>query len=241
MDESLNPYSPGAGVRPAALVGRDDEIRAWQVAVERSEQLRPTRSVVLHGLRGVGKTVLLREYLNMATDRAWYGVVVEATSGSPLRDSLARALYPVMRQLTPPSAGERIRKALSTFKSFAVRVDSAGTWSFGLDVNASVGRGDSGDLTTDLGELIADLAGAAAEMDRGFAILIDEAQDLTKDELATLCALAHQASQQVWPFLIGLAGLPSLPRVLSEAKATPNACSTTSPLAGSRGPRQSWL
>ena len=219
MDRRSNPYSPGAGLRPAALVGRDDQLQDWGVALERIEDARPTRSVVLHGLRGVGKTVLLGEFHQMAQDRGWLTIMVEANTGSPFRDSLARALYPVVRELVRPKAGEKLKKALATFKTFSVRVDASGMWSFGLDVAPAPGRGNSGELETDLGELIKDLGDAAQEQNHGFAILIDEAQDLSRDELKALCAISHQAGQRNWPFLVALAGLPNLPRLLSEAKS----------------------
>ena len=219
MDERNNPYSPGAGLRPAALVGRDDELQNWRVALERLENARPARSVVLHGLRGVGKTVLLGEFHQLAQDRDWLTVIIEANTGGLFRDSLARTLYPVVRDLVRPRAGDKLKKALATFKTFSVKVDSAGMWSFGLDVAPVPGRGDSGELETDLGELIKDLAEAAQEQSRGFAILIDEAQDLTREELKALCAICHQAGQRNWPFLLALAGLPNLPRLLSEAKS----------------------
>ena len=219
MDERNNPYSPGAGLRPTALVGRDGELQDWQVALERVESARPARSVVLHGLRGVGKTVLLREFHRMAEDRKWVVVFIEANTGSPLRDTLARSLYPVVRELARPKAGDKLRKALATFKSFSVKVDSTGMWSFGLDVANAQGRGDSGELETDLAELMKDLAEAAQEQGRGLAILIDEAQDLTRDELTALCAICHQGGQRSWAFLVAIAGLPNLPRVLSEAKS----------------------
>jgi hypothetical protein len=219
MDRRNNPYSPGAGLRPVALVGRDDQLQDWSVALDRIEDARPTRSVVLHGLRGVGKTVLLGEFHQMAQDRNWLTIMVEANTGSPFRDSLARALYPVVRELVRPKAGAKLKKALATFKTFSVRVDASGVWSFGLDVAPALGRGDSGELETDLGELIKDLGEAAQEQNHGFAILIDEAQDLSRDELKALCAICHQAGQRNWPFLVALAGLPNLPRLLSEAKS----------------------
>jgi len=219
MDRRNNPYSPGAGLRPAALVGRDDQLQDWSVALERIEDARPTRSVVLHGLRGVGKTVLLGEFHQLAQDRKWLTIMVEANTGSPFRDSLARALYPVVRELVRPKAGEKLKKALATFKTFSVKLDASGMWSFGLEVAPALGRGDSGELETDLGELIKDLGDAAQEQNHGFAILIDEAQDLSRDELRALCAISHQAGQRNWPFLVALAGLPNLPRLLSEAKS----------------------
>ncbi len=219
MDRRNNPYSPGAGLRPAALVGRDDQLQDWSVALERIEDARPTRSVVLHGLRGVGKTVLLGEFHQMALDRNWLTIMVEANTGSPFRDSLARALYPVVRELVRPKAGAKLKKALATFKTFSVKVDASGMWSFGLDVAPAPGRGDSGELETDLGELIKDLGDAAQEQNHGFAILIDEAQDLSRDELRALCAICHQGGQRNWPFLVALAGLPNLPRLLSESKS----------------------
>lgn len=219
MDERNNPYSPGAGLRPAALVGRDEELQDWSVALERMEDARSARSVVLHGLRGVGKTVLLGEFHQMAEGRKWVTVMIEANTGSPFRDTLTRALYPVIRKLVRPKAGDKLKKALATFKSFSVKVDATGMWSFGLDVAPVPGRGDSGELETDLSELIKDLAEAAQEQNRGLAILIDEAQGLSRDELKALCAICHQAGQRNWPFLLALAGLPNLPRLLSEAKS----------------------
>jgi hypothetical protein len=219
MDERNNPYSPGAGLRPAALVGRDSELQDWSVALDRIENARSARSIVLHGLRGVGKTVLLGEFHQQAEDRKWVSVMIEANTGRPLREALARALYPVVRELVRPKAGDKLKKALATFKAFSVKVDATGAWSFGLDVAPAQGRGDSGELESDLSELIKDLAEAAQEQNRGLAILIDEAQDLNNDELKALCAICHQGGQRDWPFLLALAGLPNLPKLLSEAKS----------------------
>jgi len=219
MDERNNPYSPGAGLRPAAFVGRDAELQDWSVALDRIENARSARPVVLHGLRGVGKTVLLGEFHQQAEDHKWVSVMIEANTGRTLREALARALYPVVRELVRPKAGDKLKKALATFKAFSVKVDASGAWSFGLDVAPAQGRGDSGELETDLSELIKDLAEAAQEQNRGLAILIDEAQDLNNDELKALCAICHQGGQRGWPFLLALAGLPNLPKVLSEAKS----------------------
>jgi hypothetical protein len=146
--------------------------------------------------------------------------MVEAGTGQPLRTALAQALYPELTDLAKPSAGERIKKALRTFSNFTVKVDETGTWSFGLDLSDQPDAGaNTGNLELDLGQLGRDLSAAAAEGGHGLALLVDEAQDLRDDELTALCALAHQAGQRGWPLIVGLAGLPSLPRVLSEAKS----------------------
>jgi len=83
-----NPYSPGAGLRPAALVGRDSELQNWSLALQRLEKARSAKSVVLHGLRGEGRTVLLGEFDRMARERDWITVIIEANTVSPLRDTL---------------------------------------------------------------------------------------------------------------------------------------------------------
>ncbi len=220
MDELTNPYSPGAGLRPVALAGRDAELRVWTVAIQRLEGQRSARSVVLQGLRGVGKTVLLGEFQRLSTNRGWITAMVEAGAGQSLRTALAQALYPELTDLAKPSAGARIKRALSTFTNFTVKVDAEGTWSFGLDLSDQPLSGAStGNLELDLAQLGRDLSLAAAENGTGLALLIDEAQDLSHDELTALCALSHQAGQKGWPLLVALAGLPSLPRVLSEAKS----------------------
>jgi hypothetical protein len=214
-----NPYSPGAGRRPASLVGRDGELQDWSLALQRLEKAGSAKSVVLHGLRGEGRTVLLGEFHRMAEERDWITVIIQASTVSPLRDTMARALYPAVRELVRPSAGDRFTKALATFKAFSVKVDIASAWSFGLEVAAEPGRGDSGQLEADLSELIRDLSQAAQEQSRGLAILIDQAQDLTRDELKVLCAICHRSGQLRWPLLVALAGLPSLPRALSKANS----------------------
>ena len=220
MDAGRNPYSPGAGSPPAALTGRDDELEAWDVALSRAEAGRSARSPALYGLRGVGKTVLLSQYAKRAKRANWVVAQVEAIQGGDFRETLSVQLRIALARLATPTASEVFKGALRTLSSFRASVDSAGTWSLGFDLSSARGGGaDSGNLESDLATLVTDLAAAAAEDGHGIAILVDEAQDLTNDELAALCAALHRANQDAAPVLIAVAGLPSLPRVLSEAKS----------------------
>jgi len=176
--------------------------------------------VVLYGLRGVGKTVLLSEFSKSAEKRDWITAKVEAGTGRSLRQALGEALHAPLADLARPSAGAKLLKALKTALSFKASYDATGTWSFGLDLSNTPGGGaDTGLLETDLGKLVKDLAEAALEEGKGLALLIDEAQDLTLDELTAMCSVAHEAGQRTWPTVVALAGLPSLPRVLAEAKS----------------------
>lgn len=220
MDPVRNPYSPGAGRKPAALVGRDDALSSWATSLERAEIGRVDQPFVLYGLRGVGKTVLLSEFRRKANGKEWIVAQVEAGNEKSLRELLGEALYAPLVDVARPSAGRRLLKGLKTALSFKTSYDSVGNWTFGLDLSGAPGGGaDTGILETDLKKLVGDLAGAADEESVGLAILIDEAQDLSEDELATMCTIAHAAAQDSWPVLFAFAGLPSLPRILAEARS----------------------
>ena len=220
MDPVSNPYSPRAGRRPAALVGRDRELAAWDVALRRVDRGRGAQPIALYGLRGVGKTVLLSEYTRIARRRGWIIAQVEAGASTSVRQALGEALHGPLVDLARPSAGRRLLKGLKTALSFKASYDSAGTWSFGLDLADTAGGGaDTGVLETDLAKLVRDLSAAAEEEGIGLAILVDEAQDLSLGDLAALSSIAHAAGQEDLRFLLALAGLPSLPRVLAEARS----------------------
>lgn len=220
MDAVRNPYAPGAGRQPAALVGRDDALRAWATSLDRVLIDRTDQPFVLYGLRGVGKTVLLSEFRRTAVSKEWIVAQIEGGNGRTLRELLGEALYAPLADLARPSAGRRLMKGLKTALSFKASYDLSGSWSFGLDLAENQGGGaDTGILETDLRKLIDDLAGAAKEEGVGLAILIDEAQDLDTSDLATLCTIAHAAAQDNWRVLFAFAGLPSLPRILAEARS----------------------
>lgn len=222
MDPVRNPFEPGAGRPPVALVGRDDAIGQWQTSLSRIEQGRSGRPIVLYGLRGVGKTVLLSRLAREAEERSWIVAQLEAGSGRSLRENLTDKLQGPLADLVLPSAGQKLLRGLKTAVSFfRMSYDpSSATFTYGLDLSTVGGGGaDTGQLEADLSKLVHDLSAAAAESNRGFAILIDEAQDLAPDELVAVCVAAHNASQQGVSCLFALAGLPSLPRVLAEAKS----------------------
>src|SRR5947209_2282573 len=220
MDAVRNPYSPGAGRKPAALVGRDDALGAWDTSVQRAQIGRTDQPVVLYGLRGVGKTVLLSEFRRMAGKADWIVAQIEAGTDKSLRELLGETLYAPLSDLARPGAGRRLLKGLKTALSFKASYDATGKWTFGVDLAEAPGGGaDTGMLDTDLKKLVNDLAEAAQEEGVGLAILVDEAQDLSSEELATLCTIAHAAAQDNWRVLFAFAGLPSLPRILAEAKS----------------------
>jgi len=220
MDPVSNPYAPGAGRPPAALVGRREHLAAWDVGVRRIEAGRDAQSMVLYGLRGVGKTVLLARFAQVARERSWLVTQVEAKSGHTMRAMVGEGFHDNLVDLARPGVGARVLKALRTALSFKASYDSAGTWSFGLDLDSAQGGGaDTGAFESDLGKLLRDMAGAAEERGIGVAVLVDEAQDLPADELVALCAIVHAANQRGDRLLVALAGLPSLPRRLAEAKS----------------------
>ena len=135
MDQITNPYAPGAGLPPVALVGRDEPLAAWDVAIQRMQAGRPARSAALYGLGGVGKTVLLTRFRAVAEERGWIVAQIEAGSAKSLRESLADALHGPLAKLARPSAGRRLIQALQTALSFRASVNENGTWSFGLDLS----------------------------------------------------------------------------------------------------------
>ncbi|GAA3022792.1 AAA ATPase domain-containing protein [Actinokineospora globicatena] len=225
MDPVRNPFAPGAGQRPPELAGREKELRAFEVVLERVARGRPERSLVLTGLRGVGKTVLLGELRSMAVRRGWGAGKIEARPDADLRRPLSAALHRAIRDLAVRHrAPERVEQVLGVLKAFALKSnpDSAKLrerWQPGIDVPATQGRADSGDIEIDLVELFTEVAELAQDVGTGVAVLIDEMQDIGADDISALCAACHELSQSGAPLVVVGAGLPHLPAVLSASKS----------------------
>ena len=223
MDPIRNPYAPGAGQRPPELAGRDEQLHAFDVVLERIARGRPERSIVLTGLRGVGKTVLLNALRSAAVRAHWGTGKLEARPDQGLRRPLSSALHQAVRELGHPDE-DSVTHVLGVIRSFAQR--DAGPdarlrdqWHPGIDAPAVRGRADSGDVEIDLVELFTDLGGLAADVGKGIGIFIDEMQDLDPEDVSALCAACHEISQSGLPVIVVGAGLPHLPAVLSASKS----------------------
>jgi AAA ATPase domain len=225
VDPVRNPFAPGAGQRPPELAGREKEVAAFDVVLERVARGRPERSLVLTGLRGVGKTVLLGELRSMAMRRGWGAGKIEARPDAGLRRPLSAALHRAVRDLAVRHrAPDRVEQVLGVLKAFALRANPSDSkmrdrWQPGIDVPPTQGRADSGDIEIDLVELFTDVAELAQDVGTGVALLIDEMQDVTAEDVSALCAACHELSQSGAPFVVVGAGLPHLPAVLSASKS----------------------
>ncbi len=222
MDPVLNPYAPGAGQRPPELAGRDSELIAFDVVLERIIKGRSARSLVLTGLRGVGKTVLLNALRSAAVRAGWGTGKLEAKPDQSLRRPLSAALHVAIRELGGAHP-EDTAQVLGVLKSFAQKEAPTAKlrdrWQPGIDVPAVSGRADSGDIEIDLVELFSDVGGLAADTGRGIAVFLDEMQDLAPDDVSALCAACHELSQNGLPLVVVGAGLPHLPALLSASKS----------------------
>ncbi len=172
--------------------------------------------MVLTGLRGVGKTVLLNSFRSMALQRLWGTGKIEARPDQSIRRPVAGALHMAVRELAPRHrAPDRIEEFLGVLKAFAARDPKAPKGSFtphlGIDVPAVRGRADSGDLEIDLMELFTDAASVAGDLSVGIALFIDEMQDVPAPDISALCAATHELSQTGGPLIVVGAGLPHLP------------------------------
>jgi len=218
MDPLRNPYSPGAGARPQALVGREIELQSFDLAIQRLALGRSAKSIILTGLRGVGKTVLLNEFGRIATSHNWIHEPLE------VRDNLdfARAMGTLCRKsMLRVSRGrrtsDRFQRVAGALRSFQITWKIADIGS--IDVEPFAGLGDSGVMDTDLSELFTELGHLAQEHNRGVVFTIDEMQYLSKDQLASLVQAFHIVAQHEVPIMMAGAGLPSLIGLIGEARS----------------------
>jgi hypothetical protein len=221
MDPRLNPYAPGAGTPPPELAGRDEVIERAAVALDRIRAGRAARSVILHGLRGVGKTVLLNRIRLDAEARGFASVRIEAPEGRSLPSLLAPALRAALFRLSRMEATKaglgRAIKALAGFAS-ALKVKYQDI-EVGLDLEGERGLADSGDLDTDLTDLMAAVGDAAAERKTAVVLFIDELQYVPEGQLAALIMALHSANQAQLPITMVAAGLPQLIGQTGRAKS----------------------
>lgn len=215
-----NPYNPGDGSAPPALVGRDRELETFDIAVQRLTLGRSAKSQLLTGLRGTGKTVLLREFGRIADRHDWVHEKIEAAADRAFVEGVSIL---VCRALLRLRVHDRIRDrasraggALTAFR-IAHRVPDMGI-DVDLSMEPAVGRADTGILAEDLAELFIEVGDAARTGGIGVLLMIDELQHVSHTNLAALIVGLHRVSQEQLPLMVAGAGLPTLPGLVGEAK-----------------------
>jgi len=217
-----NPYTPNAGAEPRYLAGREPELDSFRVLLRRMKKGHTDQSMIVVGLCGVGKTVLLSAFRNITEEEGdLVAIEAEITKhedfGPRMGALVRRALFSVA-----PSAKwkERGRRAASVLRSFQITVTPEGEVSASLSgVDPLEGVADSGNLSDDLTDVFVALGQAAEEHGKGVVFILDEVQFLNLREFEALIAALHKTVQRRLPITLVAAGLPQLPELAGEAKS----------------------
>lgn len=224
MNPRQNPYAPGAGTPPPEFAGRDDIIESVSIALDRLKNGRSARSVVLYGLRGVGKTVLLNRIRCDAEANDIFTVVIETPEERSLPSVLGPALRSTLIKLDraqaiktfAANAVDRARRVLASFvKTARIKYQDV---ELQIDMDTEPGSADSGDLALDLIDLVTAVGAAAQQRGTAVALFIDELQYIEENELSALITALHRASQDSLPVTMVAAGLPQLLAQTGRAK-----------------------
>lgn len=216
-----NPYTPNAGARPPLLAGRTGELDAFDLLLGRLRRGYTAQSMIVIGLRGVGKTVLLGEFLNKARESGWTTVDAEITKHEDFGQRMAMLARRALLQVAPRARWkERGSRAAQILRSFQLTVNPEGELSATLgDVDPLEGIADSGSLAEDLTDVLVSIGEAAQEQESGVVFLFDEVHFLRLPELEALIAALHKTVQRSLPITFVGAGLPQLPELAGEAKS----------------------
>jgi hypothetical protein len=212
-----NPYTPDMGARPPFLAGRDAELAYFEEMLVQLGGGGTQKHLILTGLRGVGKTVLLNEFEASCEAVDWAGETRELANGSQIAHVVAKSARKALVQLSATKrAGDAVRHALRALKAFTL---TAGGITFRFDIEALEGVADSGDLAEDMRDLLVEVGLAAQACGTGFALILDEMQNLSKSDLEALIVGLHRAKQKNLPVAVVGGGLPLLPELTGEAKS----------------------
>jgi AAA ATPase domain len=214
MDPINNPYTPNAGSRPQALVGRDQEIEQFRVVVGRLKRGATEQSMIIRGLRGVGKTVLLNAFEDQAESEGFLTYYHEMTPDSSLVGEVARDAQAAMARLRLSArATKAIRDALAHLGTIKVVGPE------GIELSVDLRAADEGTIARDLSELLLQLGRAAADKGTGVVFLLDEVQFAKEVEYRSVITALHRATQKNVPITLAAAGLPQIPRLTGEARS----------------------
>jgi len=223
MDPINNPFSPGAGSPPPELVGRNPALEQARILLGRIKQKRPEKSILLTGLRGVGKTVLLNEIELLAKQNDYRTVFIEAQENKELGPLVVPYLRALLFDLDRiAGVSDKVKRGLATLRSFVSAFKITTTIddiTYGLGIDPAKGTADSGDLEIDLPNLFVAIGEAAEDRKCAVALLIDEIQYFNQKELGSLIVAMHKVQQKRLPLLLIGAGLPILPGLAGEAKS----------------------
>lgn len=221
MDPVKNPFSPGAGNPPPELAGRDEMINTAQIMLQRVKAGRYEQSLMLVGLRGVGKTVLLNRIRELAEAQGYGAVMIEATENRSLPELLVPALRATLIRLDMMEGiSDAVKTALRVLRSFIGTVKvNLGYIGMELSMDTERGRADSGDLEYDLADLFVAVGKAAQDRKTCVAVIVDEIQYLGEDEMSAIIMAIHRVSQSQLPLVLVAAGLPQLVGLAGRSKS----------------------
>ncbi len=219
MDAVRNPFAPGAGSQPPELAGRDQIIEDAQTALQRVLLGKHSRSQILLGLRGVGKTVLLNKIEAEAERYGHLTSLIEAPEQRGLAELIFPKVHQVLRKLSLiDDAKAKAHAAMRALRAFAGAF-KINIGDIGIAVDAEAGVADSGNLEYDLGDLFVRVGEAARTAGKGWTLLIDEVQYLNETELSALIVAIHRSNQKSLPVLFFGAGLPQVAALTGDAKS----------------------
>jgi AAA ATPase domain len=221
MDPISNPYTPGAGTPPPALAGRDEIREKVRICIERLRIGNPAKSVIMVGLRGVGKTVLLDRMRHDAEAVNVRSIRIEVSEHKSLPATLSPELRLAMLGLSQIESAKLVaQRALRALAGFAKGLKlKFNDIEVGLDFAPEPGLADNGDLETDLSALLVQVGQAAKAANTVLIMFIDELQYVRHEQFAALIAALHRCAHLKLPITIVGAGLPQVLAIAGEAKS----------------------
>ncbi|MCQ6269137.1 ATP-binding protein [Pseudarthrobacter sp. R1] len=223
MDPVNNPYTPNAGATPEIVIGRDELLEDFSVLLRRLDRGRTNQSMIVTGLRGVGKTVLLGEFRQIAEEFKWKVLELEASKhdDSHFRQTVYSQLRAALFQISPKAKwGEKAKKAAQVLQSFSLSIDPAsGGPTLSLDVTPAEGFADHGNLTLDMTDVLVAIGEAAKDHGTGLVMLFDEVQFLSPSQLEAVIQAIHKSVQRKLPVTFVGAGLPQIAELAGDAKS----------------------
>lgn len=223
MDPVNNPYTPNAGATPEIVTGRDEYLEDFRVLLRRLDRGRTNQSMIITGLRGVGKTVLLGEFRQIAEEFKWKVLELEASKHDEahFRQTVYSQLRTALFQISPKAKwGEKARMAAQVLQSFSLSIEPlSGAPTLSLGVVPAEGLADHGNLTLDFTDVLVSIGEAAKEHGTGLVMLFDEVQFLSRTQLEAVIQAIHKSVQKKLPVTFVGAGLPQIAELAGDAKS----------------------